>query len=235
MFHGYPSLGGEDPFSNRYQNIAGTLPAPLALGSEYRGWNGAVFRYIKASSAIALGEGCELDALTNLATFAGITVTDHQRIGGLTGLTAGAHVGKLLYINTGTAANACRTIIANGTNFIVVDRPYVTDPGATSNFDAIPTWHVNAADAAIDKIVGISSVSAITSGNFGWIQTSGLCEHILAGTGGVTVNLQFRYVTDGVTNVAATDNDTMMTLGTSLATASAAETFPGFLYGCMAI
>jgi len=203
------------------------------LGAEYRGWNGAIFRYIKASSALALGEICELDALTNLGTFAGITVTDHQRIGGLTGLTAGAHVGKLLYINTGTAANACRTIIANGTNFIIVDRPYVTDPGATSNFDAIPTWHVNVADATTDKVLGVASVGAVTSGNFGWIQSKGLCEHVLAGTGGVTVALQFRPAADGVTNVAATDNDTMQILGVALATASATETFPAFLFGGM--
>jgi hypothetical protein len=133
-----------------------------------------------------------LDAVAGgLYTRAAITAIASASAGGTTtsivtsGLTASAHVGKLAYVKTATVAGAAPEgevglITANSATVVTVDsrRPFSSAIIATTAVDIYPQWEfikAAAGDLAWNVLGVCLATGGITNGNWGVLQSHGLC------------------------------------------------------------
>lgn len=183
--HGYAGLpvhfGGDiiDVGQNEWQNIVGTEANRPQIGTKVCYNDGREFVYVQMTGgAAALGTVLEQAAVVAEDTVS--SSSDLLRIENMTGLTAGAHVGDFAYIDEGTGEGQCRRIVANGTTWLELDRPLVTALAiADSDVTIIRPFRVIAATAAVTTPVAGVSVGVITQNYYGWMQTKGICEHVL--------------------------------------------------------
>ena len=123
---------------------------------------------------------------------AGITAIASAAAGGstttivTTGLTAGAHVGKLAYVKTATVAGAApegeiSPIVSNSATVVTVDsrRPFSSAIIAATAVDIYPLYEfIKAAAGDLShNVLGIClATNGISNGNWGVLQVHGLCQ-----------------------------------------------------------
>lgn len=181
-------VSGETIFDNRYHNIAASAlgPAPLFLGARVMTGDGRIYRYVKANAAIALGNVVMPDS-TALKTYAAETAVAYTAsefkltFPNVAAATNGALVGAVIYRQTpnGEGANQdARIVVANEGTSVWLDRALSETPGATDDFVVFSPFAVILTTASTEQSIGVASVGAITSGNYGWVQSHGICEAV---------------------------------------------------------
>lgn len=241
------AVSGEDIFSSRYHNITSptaiNAPFPLYLGATCLTADNRLYRYVKANAAIALGQTVKPDS-TLLKSYAAETAVAYDATNlkltfpNVASATAGALIGAVIYRMgngaSGLAANADARIITQNTGKTVfVDRPLSATPAATDDFIVSSPWTVIVNGAATTPVVGVASVGAITSGNFGWVQSRGICEGVVMAAVTVAAGDLLKGGASGrLTNAAlvATEIPCAYAIGTSNAVAlTADDLFPVYL------
>lgn len=244
------AVSGEDIFSSRYHNITSptaiNAPFPLYLGATCLTADNRLYRYVKANAAVGFGEVVKPDS-TIIKDYKAETAVAYDATNlkltfpNVASATAGALIGMVIYRMgngaSGLGANADARIITQNTGKTVyIDRPLSATPAATDDFFVWSPWQViltAGATAAALPVVGVSSVGAISSGNFGWVQSRGLCE--AAEMGAVTVatgDLLKALAAGRLTNAAivATEIPVGYAIGNSNAVAlTAGDLFPVYL------
>lgn len=243
-----------DPYSNKYQNILAPTstasPAavvPLLPGhtlSDPR--SGQVFRYVKSTVAVTVGQllaPAASVALTNALT--GLTIDSSNN--GTDGVvqaasvtwTAGAYAGDFLSVITGTGPGQAARIVWNtgvtaGTGTLYLDRQLDTALAADSDLVIYRPYSVKLSSTSAGSVVNGVSIGTLTGdGYYGWMQVAGPCAAVLctavAITGGEGIH---NSATAGSAAVGASASGDV-SFGYALVTTSgAAELFPAHLM-CM--
>lgn len=193
-FSGEPEIPVEYLWDSRYHNVT-EANRVLTPGTVIRCWDGSVFRYVLAfGGALALGEIMRPE-IAAMKTYAAETAVAYDALNltltfpnvSTTAALLKQIIGQQL-VKQGTAmADSGRYIVsaaafgATGTR-IGIDRPLAAAPAATDDFLVWSKWAGRRGDALQNiPILGVASVGAITQGNYGWVQTQGICQTILAG------------------------------------------------------
>lgn len=147
-----------------------------------------VFEYCRNMSGSAIAQG---ELQKRIADVAISNITSGTTTSAVTtGLTAGAYVGRILYVddNADSAGAApegeCAPIVANSTTTIQVDpgRPFSTALAVNDDLRVVSFNHLNdAADsdlAAAVKGVAVGK-NGVSNNNYGWWQRYGLCPDVL--------------------------------------------------------
>ncbi len=192
-----PMLGGFPPNESPLHNVAnpGTIVPGVGLpnlGLEYRSHDGRRWRLVRIEgSAITIGE-----LATPIADVDEDTVSSSTDLKSITqpaaSWTAGAYVGRYVYVDAGTGAGQCRRIVWNTVDTIFVERPLgLALAVATSDIVIIAPHTLEVASAGVTEIVaGVASVIAkaddlgligdicIAEDSYGFVQTEGFCEAV---------------------------------------------------------
>jgi hypothetical protein len=175
-YHAIKQLGGEVLEDNRYHNISDPTTdlgvTPPRVGDFIKFADGSVLRYVRnrSGATIAQGRFAINHALDNITAAAS----------GFDTLVAGDEIGAIATIVAGTGiGETSRYVIQNGTNWIMVDRPFDTLPTATTDITLTYPWHVDTAGALAKNAIGVVVFADIEDDNYGWIQTAGVCLDVL--------------------------------------------------------
>lgn len=167
-----------------------------------------VWMYVKANAAIAAGQ--IVSPVLSAATVTNIDTTNNTVEEGVgkpwvydsgAGLTADAHVGSFLYINSGTGAGQMKRIVKNTTTKIWFEALYpeigeadgfTTALGATSDLVIISPYVVaeSAVDSEVQLVMGYAPV-AISSGYYGYIIHRGVGNPLTGTNNGALVAGKF--------------------------------------------
>lgn len=248
LYHSLQELGIDDPlYDPKYHNIAapGTNPlgtVPIVPGMHVRCADGRMYRYIKAGGAIAVGEIIKptVTAKSYAAETAVAYLASDPDQGGLPRLafpnvavaTEGSLVGGVIHRSTAAGTFDSRMVVYNRGIYVWIDRALTTSPAATDDFIVAMPYQGLLVSAAGDPVIGVAALGAITSGNFGWLQISGICLALAAGAA-VAAGVYLAPNASGraITAVGTTDAAKCI-LGFSLDLAAAnGDLFPAYLQG----
>jgi len=164
--------------------------------------------YVKAGAAISAGQ--IVSPTVSAATVTDIQTTNNTVEEGVgkpwvydsaAGLTADAHVGSFLYVNSGTGAGQMKRIHANSTTKIWYEALYpeigeadgfTTDLGITSDLVIISPFTVvkSVVDSEVHMVMGYAPV-AFTSGYYGYIICRGVGLPLTGSNNGALVAGKF--------------------------------------------
>jgi len=205
-----------------------------------------LYRYVKATAAIAAGE-CVIakvayHTITNITGFkndADETTGSGANYIEDTGetMTPGLYVGALLHIGTGTGVGGLKRIVKNTATRIYYEalhrglgesNAFGTDPDTTSDMVIIAPWHVlkAVANTNFQTVVGTAPI-AFTSGRYGWVVIAGPASVKSGGSGVVDTYVIPGDDTAGQATIATAGTDDVgdcITFGVSLF-AGADDTF----------
>jgi len=181
-------VSGEDIFSSRYHNIttptAINAPFPLHLGATVITADNRVYRYVKAQAGVAVGEVVKPYA-TDAKDYSAETAVAYDAsqlkvsFPNVAAATAGSLIGMLLVKHTAAGAGGpleTRIITQNTGTDVFIDRPLGAAPAAAADYHVVSPWYVDLAGATAHTVVGVASVGALTAGQYGWVQSKGVCE-----------------------------------------------------------
>lgn len=237
-----PAFMGEDIYNSRYQDITGTGDyQALMIGTQYQTWDRRVFAYVKYTDA-----GASAAAGNVLGPLANTTLTDITGFSNASDApyvedtaatwTPGAFVGFWCNIGTGTGLGQTRRIIGNTATRLWLERAFVTAPDTTSDliiWSPYSTRLTPAASGITQRVSGVS-IGAITTAQYGWMQTYGVCERVIVDAILTSNNLICPSAATAGTGLmavgATTEDETFFAYG--LQVGGTAQGTPAFLFAC---
>lgn len=185
-----------------------------------------LYRYVKATAAIAAGENVigksAYHTITNITGFKNTADETTSRGANYIEdtaetMTPGLYVGGFLHLGTGTGVGQTKRITENSATRIYYEamhrgmgesNAFGTDPDTTTDIVVIAPWHVLkcAASDKIQTVMGCAPI-AFTSGRYGWIVVSGLVSMKCGGTGVLDTVIVPGDDTAGQATIAGTGDD----------------------------
>lgn len=195
-----PQLGS-DPQAAGQPLYTSSATQRHALGERLVTSDGRVFRYAKATSALVAGNfiqsaaqiadhqnlataAAAIGATEIVVTLAGTAATANQYAGGQAVVTITPGLGQALAISGHAAASASTALT------LTLAEPLRVALSTLTKIDLIPNPYgaviQSPATTLTGCVVGVATY-IIAAGEFGWLQRSGPCGALIAGTPGVGV------------------------------------------------
>ncbi len=249
-----PMLGGFPPNESPLHNV--TSPGTVVpgsglpnLGLEYRSHDGRRWRLIRFEGGdLTIGElakpidDVDEDTVSSSTDLKSITQPSAS-------WTAGAYIGRYVYVNEGTGVGQCRRIVWNTVDTIFVERPLgLALAVGTSDIEIIAPHTLRLTASGDDEIVaGVGAVIAkaddtgvitdvsIAEDNYGWVQTEGFCETVLYAAASVVDRPISNSETAGRAEDVVTTDDffAVRVFGTCKGVGGTGVLGPAFLDGCV--